>query len=132
VSHQFKRRSAGDGGHTPSAPLAPALALMMWNPFLSGNAEALGALGTVTHEWQEFLGRRLKEDVALVQRLARCSTPDQVLSAYGDFWRKAGEDYGKEITTLTGLMTDMAGKMAAAAQSATDETSARLFQREAA
>lgn len=132
MSHQFKRRSAGNGGHTPSAALAPALALMMWNPFLAGDAEALGALGTVAHEWQEFLGRRLKEDVALVQRLTRCSTPDQVLSVYGDFWRKAGEDYGKEITTLTGLMTDMAGKLAVAAQSATGEASASLFQREAA
>jgi hypothetical protein len=78
------------------------------------------------------VGRRLKEDVALVQRLARCSTPGQALSAYGDFWRKAGEDYGKEITTLTGLMTDMADKLAEAAQSATDEASARLVQLEAA
>jgi hypothetical protein len=105
---------------------------MMWNPFLAGDVEALAGFGTIAREWHEFVGRRLKEDVALVQSLARCSTPDQVLSAYGDFWRKAGEDYGKEITTLTGLMTDMAGKMASAAQSATGETSASLFQREAA
>jgi hypothetical protein len=105
---------------------------MMWNPFLAADGEALGGFGTIAREWQDFVGRRLKEDVALMQRLARCSTPDQVLSAYGDFWRKAGEDYGKEITTLTGLMTDMAGKLAVAAQSATDEASGRLFQREAA
>jgi hypothetical protein len=105
---------------------------MMWNPFLAGDAEALGGFGTIAREWQDFVARRLKEDVALVQRLTSCSKPDQLLSVYTDFWRKAGEDYGKEIATMTGLMTDMTSKTAAAAQSATDELSAKLFQREAA
>jgi hypothetical protein len=105
---------------------------MMWNPFLAADVEALGGFGTIAREWQDFVGRRLKEDVALMQRLARCSTPDEVLSTYADFWRKAGEDYGKEVTTLTGLMTDTAGKLAVAAQSATDKASARLSEREPA
>ena len=78
------------------------------------------------------MGRRLKEDVALVQRPTRSSTPDQVLSAYADFWRKASEDYCREITTMTELMTDMTSKMAVAAKSATDEVSTRLSQREVA
>jgi phasin protein len=132
VSDQFKRGSAGNVGHTPSIPSAPGLAFMMGNPFLTGDVEALGAFGTIAREWQDFVGRRLKEDVALVERLARCSRPDHVLSTYTDFWRRAGEDYGKEITTMTDLMTDMAGKMAAAAQSSTDEATARMFQRRAA
>lgn len=104
----------------------------MCNPFLAGDVDALAGFGTIAREWQDFVGRRLQEDVALVQRLARCSRPDQVLSAYTDFWRKAGEDYGKEVRTMTSLMTDMTGKMGVAAQSAADEASARLFQREAA
>jgi Phasin protein len=132
VSHQFKRGGAGNAGQIPNIPLPPGFALMTWNPFLTGDAEALGGFGTIAREWHNFVGRRLKEDVALVQRLARCSRPDQVLSAYTDFWRRAGEDYGKEITTMTDLMTDIAGKMAVATQSATDQASARLFQREAA
>lgn len=132
MSNQFKRGGAGNAGHTSSIPLPPGLPFMMWNPFLAGDAEALGAFGTIAREWQDFVGRRLNEDVVLVQRLARCSRPDEVLSAYTDFWRKAGEDYGKEITTMTDLMTDMTGKMVVAAQAATDEASPRLFQREAA
>jgi hypothetical protein len=36
--------------------------------------------------------RRLKEDVALVERLARTARPDETLAAYADFWRKAGND----------------------------------------
>ena len=131
MSNQPKRGSAGNVGHTPGIPVAPGLALMMWNPFLTGDVEALGAFGTIAGEWQDFVGRRLKEDVALVERLARCSRPDHVLSAYVDFWRKVGEDYGNEITTMTDLMTDVAGKMAAAAQSSTDEVTERMLQRKA-
>ena len=132
MSNQFKRERAGHAGHIPHMPFAPGLAPLLWTPLLGADAGALGEFGTIAREWQDFVGRRLKENAALVQRLAHCSRPDQVLSAYTDFWRKAGEDYGKEIATLTDLATDMAGKMAAAAQSATDEASAKLFQREAA
>src|SRR5262245_12377413 len=132
VSNQFKRGGEGNAGHTPSSLLPPGLPLTMWNPFLAGDAEAFEAFGTIAREWQDFVGRRLKEDVALVERLARCSRPDHVLSTYADFWRKAGEDYGKEITTMTDLMTDMASKMVVTAPATTDEASPRLFQRAAA
>ncbi len=108
----------------------------MWNPFLAGaldeSTQALGEFNTIAREWQDFVGRRLKEDVALLQRLARGTRPDEVIAAYADFWRKAGEDYGNEITTMTKLMTDMTSKMAVAAQSAAEEASTRPFQRQAA
>jgi hypothetical protein len=110
----------------------PAAALTMWNSFPGLNADALGGLTTLARECEDLVGSRLKEDVALVQRLTRSSTPDQILSAFAECWRKAGEDYGREITTMTELMTDMTSKMAVAAKSATDEASTRLSQREAA
>lgn len=132
MSNQHQRGAAGDSGRTPNIPWAPGLAPTMWNPFLGLNADALGGFGALAREWEDFVSRRLKEDVALVQRLTRSSTPDQVLSAYTDFWRKAGEDYGKEITILTDLMTDMTSNMAAAARSGTEEVSTKLFQRKAA
>jgi phasin protein len=133
VPNQYQRGGgAGDAGRTPSISWAPGVALTVWNPFLGLNADALGGFNTLAREWEDFVGRRLKEDVALVQRLTRVSTPEQILSAYADFWRKAGEDYGKEITTMTELMTDMTSKMAVAAKSATDEVSTKLLQREAA
>jgi hypothetical protein len=113
--------------------MAPGIALTTWNPFLAGalNSQGLEELGTIADEWQGFVGRRLKEDVALLQRLTRSTTPDQVLSAYADFWQKAGEDYGSEITKMTKLMTDMTSRMTTAAQSATEEASTQL-QRKAA
>ena len=130
MSNQFKRDRAGHAGHVPHT-FVPGLAPLLWTPFLGADAGALGDFGTFAREWQDFVGRRLKEHAALVQRLAHCSRPDQVLSAFTEFWHKAGEDYGKEFTTMTDLMTDMAGKVAVAAQSATDEASGRL-RREAA
>jgi hypothetical protein len=116
--------------------MAPRIALALWNPFLAGalngSTQALGEFRTVAVEWQDFVRRRLTEDAALLERLTRSTTPDQVFAAYGDFWRKAGEDYGSEVTTMTKLMADMTNKMAVAAQSATEEANTKLFQREAA
>jgi hypothetical protein len=68
----------------------------------------------------------------LLQRLARSTRPDEVLAAYAEFWRRAGEDYDKEVTTMTTPMTEITSKMAVAAQPATEETNSRLLQREAA
>jgi Phasin protein len=123
--------------NSPNMFLVPALALSMWNPFLAGalrgNAQANEGIGTIASEWQDFVARRLKEDLLLMQRLTRSGTPDQVLAAYTDFWRKAAEDYGHEITTMSKLMTGVTTKMVTATQSAVDEASTRAFpSREAA
>jgi hypothetical protein len=128
------QRSDANAGQGANLFMAPGVALTMWNPFLAGalDGNVLGELGTIANEWQDFVSRRLKEDLALLQRLSRSTAPDQVLDAYADFWRKAGEDYGNEITTMTKLVTDTTSKMAVAAQSATEEANKRLSQREAA
>jgi hypothetical protein len=137
MSNRSARGFAANGGQGPNAFLAPALALGMWNPFLAaalkGNAQAQEGLTTIASEWQDFVGRRLNEDFALVQRLSHSCTPDQILSAYTDFWAKAADDYGREVTTMTKLIAGVTSKMVVAAQSATDEASTRLFpSREAA
>jgi hypothetical protein len=99
--------------------LAPVLALDMGNPFLAGalrgNAQAHGGFGTIASEWQDFVGRRLKEDFAQIQRLAHGSTPDQILAAYSDFWQKAAVDYGEEFTTMSKLMSAVSTKTREAA-----------------
>jgi Phasin protein len=137
VSNRSPRGIAANGGQGPNTFLAPALGLGMWNPFwaavLKGNARAQEGFGTIASEWQDFVGRRLSEDFALVQRLSHSCTPDQILNAYTDFWQKAAEDYGREVTTMTKLFAGVTSKMVVAAQSATDEASTRLFpSREAA
>lgn|SRR5262245_9290640 len=134
MTNGYQRTAAN--AHPGALLMAPGMALTLWNPFLAGaldgGTKALGDFSTVAAEWQDFVRRRFKQDVALLERLTRSTAPDQVLAAYADFWRKAGEDYSNEITTMTKLMTDMTSKMAVAAQSATEEASTRLFHREAA
>jgi hypothetical protein len=131
VPNQYQRGGASDAGRTPSISLALGLALAPWNPFLGPNATYLEGFSALAREWEDFVGRRLKEDVALVQRLTRSSTPDQVLSAYADFWRKAGEDYGKKVATITELTTDMTSKVSAATHTAIDDRGTSV-RREAA
>jgi len=119
--------------------LAPALAFGAWNPFLAtglkGNAQTHEGFGTIASEWQVFAAHRLQEDIALMQRLMRCCSPDQILAAYTDFWHRAAEDYGKEIITMTKLMTGVTSKMVATSQADTNEaasTSQHPWQRAAA
>jgi hypothetical protein len=110
---------------------APAAVANMWNPFLAaairGNTQAQNGFGTVASEWQDFVGHRIQEHIALMQRITCCCTPDQVLNAYADFWHKAAEDYGKELTTMTKLMTGVTSQMVAAAQTAAYEASKDLL-----
>jgi phasin protein len=104
----------------------------VWQPFwsapLGGNAQAQESFATLANRWQDFVGRRLKEDFSLVQRLARCATPDQVMAAYADFWSKAAQDYGNEIATLSKIIGGATTGMTAAAQSTPREVSAEIYR----
>ncbi len=134
MPNRLQRSGVADAG--PNIFMAPGVALTLWQPFLAGavagNTQAFGEFSTIANEWRDFMSRRLKEDVGLFQRLGRSARPEDVLEAYADFWRKAGEDYGGEITTMTKLMTEMTSKMAVTAQSAIEEANTKLSQREAA
>jgi len=119
------------GSAGPEMFLAPTAAFAMLNPFLVGtlrcSAQANEDFTAIANEWQAFVGRRLKEDLDLLQRLSNSRTPDQVMTAYGEFWRKAAEDYGKETSTMFELMNGAATKTVAAAQSATVKASTEMF-----
>jgi hypothetical protein len=102
MSRRYQRTQEGNGiEQIQNMLLAPALAFGAWNPFLAaalkGNAQTHEGFGTIASEWQRFVAHRLQEDMALMQRLMRCCSPDQILAAYTDFWHRAAEDYGKEI-----------------------------------
>jgi len=75
----------------------------------------------IASEWQDFVGRRVKEDFVLMQRLTRSSTPNQILVAYSDFWQKAAEDYGNEIATISKLMTGAATRKTTTVRTAVRE-----------
>ena len=131
ASGRFLGEQLGNASESCNLLLAPALAWSAWNPLLAavlkGNAQAQEGFRTIASEWQGFVGHRLQADIALMQRLARCATSAQLLAAYTDFWHKAAEDYGEEITTMTKLMTGVTSKMVVAAQSATEEVGTTQF-----
>jgi len=128
----------GFADHGQHMFLAPALAFSAWNPFLAAglkaSARAHEGFGTIASDWQSFAASRLQEDLTLMQRLTQCCSANDILDAYTDFWHKAAEDYGKEITTLTKLMTGETSRMVVASQPAADEASANQWhwQRKAA
>jgi hypothetical protein len=107
--------------------LAPALGRGALNPLLigvlKGSAEANEGFAALADEWYRFVGRRLKEDIALMQHLGDSRMPDQVMTVYTEFWHKAVEDYGNEITTMSKLMNRVATTVVATAQSASDGAS---------
>lgn len=79
-------------------------ALGLWNPMLSGMQAWNGACGkaaaAVSREWADFLNRRMKEDIALPQRLASCGGLNEAWQMYAEFWQKAMQDYQQEFTEL--------------------------------
>jgi hypothetical protein len=127
----FPRVLLGNTDNGANAFLAPSLAFSMWNPLLASalscTAQVNEGFGTICSEWQNFVGRRLKEDRSLLERLSASRTPEQVMRAYTDFWQTAAEDYGKETTTMTKLMAGLGNKMVVAAQHAADEATNTAF-----
>jgi hypothetical protein len=79
----------------------PAATLGIWRPWLVGaakwNGQVYQGFGTLASEWQNFVSGRVKEDLAFMQRIMDCRTPDQVWAAHTAFWQRAIEDYGKEL-----------------------------------
>jgi Phasin protein len=106
----------------------PVWSINMLNPLLVGafrwNAYVYEGFGTIASEWQNFVSSRLREDFALIQRVAHSRMPDQVWASYAEFWRKAVEDYGKEYMIIGRLVAEVSSKSLAVAQSAAEEASA--------
>jgi hypothetical protein len=72
------------------------------------NGRTAEVFATAFSEWQHFVSHRLTQDMQLLQRLARCTSPDQVAWAYADFWQKAFADYAKEFKQLLNGVADKA------------------------
>jgi Phasin protein len=106
------------------SPTDPPFVFGIWNPFFIGatasDESTHEALRPLICEWQDFVARRLKEDSTLMQNLAHSKSPNDVWSAYSDFWRKAVEDYGKELATMNRLLVGATNKMVAATQHTTE------------
>jgi len=106
----------------------PVWALSMWGPLFVGAFSLLTQVhqgsGAIASECENFVSSRLREDFALMQRIAHSRTPDQHWAAYADFWQKAVEDYAKEYMVMGRLVAGVTSKSVAAAQSAAEKASA--------
>jgi hypothetical protein len=91
----------------------PGFPIDVWGPALCFNAECNAALHegflAFSKEWQEFLSKRMTEDLALLRRAGSAESPEQLWGAYAAFWQKAAEDYseeyGKAAKLAAGLMS---------------------------
>jgi hypothetical protein len=55
------------------------------------NASAHEGIATLSSEWQDFVGQRMKEDFTLLQRVGASRSPEQLWAAYIVYWQKAAE-----------------------------------------
>jgi hypothetical protein len=109
----------------------PAVALGVWGPWLIGaaklSAQIQQVFGTLASEWQNFVGRRVKEDFTFVQRVMQSRTPDQIWAAHAEFGEKAIEDYTGEYLLMGRLTAGVTNKAVSAAQSATKDASEEML-----
>ena len=101
----------------------------IWWPALAccteWNASAHEGIATLSSEWQDFVGRRMKEDFTLLQRVGVSRSPEQVWAAYTAYWQKAAEDYSQEFGRAAklagGVMNRSMGAMQRQMEEATTE-----------
>ena len=94
--------------------------LQMQRPAFTALAEMHGRLyesiATANREWASFVNRRLKEDLAVSQQLAECSTLQDVYRVYAQFYQNAYSRYQsgfQEMIRLNGLIAENAIQSAA-------------------
>jgi hypothetical protein len=132
MSEGYQRDRAGNGNAGQARNTFPALTLSsIWALYFPAHYRRMPRHRRCSVRLQasgkRFLGHRIQEDLALIQRVTHSATPDQILAAYSEFWQKAAEDYRKEFAAVTKLLTKMPRKAAAVSQTATGETSANAF-----
>jgi hypothetical protein len=70
------------------------------------NTKLHEAFVAVTHEWQTFVGQRLKEDLQLMREFGAAKMPEQIWTISARFWQKAAEDYAHEYAVMAKLTGD--------------------------
>ena len=109
-----------------------AFAWKQFETVLQWNAQAFAAYSTIGSEVQSFIARRINEDFALARTVSQCRTAQDHMLACADYWRKAAEDYAKEVTRLGKLTTNATSKIVAAAHPAIYKDGMSVQMREAA
>ncbi len=82
----------------------------------SFNGMLCESLAHFSTEWVGFLNRRLKEDWAVPQRIAACTSPQELQQVYVDYWSKAFAQYQEELGRLARLGETVTHQTASALQ----------------
>lgn len=109
-----------------------SMPFMAWSPFVSvpsleglqpvfANAAELHGktiLGwmALQREWTGFLMHRIEEDLALAQRLAMCSAPQDMYGVCANFYQQAFADYQREFGEMMRLGQTSLSEATSAAQ----------------
>lgn len=94
--------------------LAPEFERMleMQRPALDAMAELNGRLFesivAANKEWGSFVNRRLKEDFAVPEQLAACTTAQDMFRVYANYFKNACSDYQSEFEEMTKLNRSIA------------------------
>lgn len=70
-----------------------------------------GRLRNAFQRMAELLGLRLQQDLLLWRKLAECTSPQDVATAYAHFWQKAAADYWLESATMSKLLVGVTAKL---------------------
>lgn len=94
--------------------IQPGQAFSAFSPIVEGVADFNGKVLTswieLNREWMGFMMGRVQQDVGLVHRLCECTSPQEVYSAYAEFFRKTYSDYQGEVHSIAKLGTERLGQ----------------------
>ena len=85
------------------------------------NGKVYDGIATLNKNWVAFLNRRLKEDLAVPQRLAACKTAQDMCGVYAGFFQNACSQYQSEFEQMTKLSKSLADDTMQAIQSRMEE-----------
>jgi len=110
-------RPKAEEGRTPSLERM----LEMQRPAMQAMADLNGKLYdgvvAVNKEWTSFVNRRLKEDMAIPERLATCTTMRDMMHVYTNYVQDAYVHYQSEFEQLAKLNRSIAQDTMTALQS---------------
>ncbi|HVY41994.1 MAG TPA: hypothetical protein VG966_03125 [Hyphomicrobiaceae bacterium] len=126
----MREQSSSDQRSHAKNPASPAAAWSWWGPGLACGAdwsskcrESYVAFGG---QWQDFVSRRIEEDLRFLQHLADARTPDAVWSAHARFWQRAAQDYAYEYAVMARFAGDFMSSSMMATQRTLGEAAASM------
>ena len=77
-------------------PMLPVAGNPLFAVVTDINGKLLESAADAHKDWAEFMGRRLKEDIAASQRLMNCQSFTDMQQIYSQYWRTALEQYREQ------------------------------------